>query len=161
MKKILFAFLAVVCLLFAGCGKTKEAPAARIPAPPTSTPVCTAPAEATAVPTATPEMTAEPSAAPAEAGESVVVYAEPGTYTYQSAEGLWTLTLRDNGPYTLQREGDFPHTGESWAVGDDGTIHCGPTDLWTEAFADGNGCSRWILSPDGHCEPVFLVGKVG
>lgn len=155
MKKILFAGLALVCLLFTGCGKGEETPAAQIPTPPTDAPAYTAPAEVTAAPTDAPAVTAEPSTAPEETGKSLAAYAEPGAYTYQSPDGLWTLTLRDNGPYTLQKEGDFPHTGESWAVGDDGSIHCGPTDLWTETFADGDGCSRWVLSPDGRCEPVF------
>jgi len=158
MKKSVFVLLAVFCLLLSGCGKGEDTPAAEIPTPPVTTAIPTAataePAAAEAA-TAAPAVTAEPSAAPTEAPEAAAAHAGPGTYTYTAADGVWTLTLRDSGPYTLQKAGDFPHTGESWAVNADGTVSCGPTDLWTEAFADGEGCTRWTLYADGRCEPVF------
>ena len=28
-------------------------------------------------------------------------------------------------------------------------------ELAREAFADGEGCTRWTLYADGRCEPVF------
>jgi len=149
MKHRMFPLLcAGLCLLFAGCAEKETPPPADIPTAPISTPAPTeAPAE-----TAVPVETAAPTAA---AQETAVFLPVPGVYTYSAEDALWTLTLRDSGPYTLQKEGDIPHTGESWAVNEDGTVSCGPTDLWNEAFADGYGCSTWTLFPDGRCEPVI------
>ena len=146
MKKALFALTALLlCLVLVGCG-SKNAPSetAEIPTPPMTTALPTA----TAAPE---EAAAQPSAQPAMADTTVAA----GVYTYETADALWTLTLRDTGPYTLQKEGDTPHTGEAWAPEADGTVSCGPTDLWTESFADANGCSRWVLYVNGRCEPLI------
>ena len=152
MKKALFALAALcICLLFTGCG-SKDAPSepAEIPTPPMTTALPTATA-GEPVAEAVADATAQPSAEPVMAETTVAA----GVYTYETADALWTLTLRDNGPYTLQKEGDTPHTGEAWVPEADGTVSCGPTDLWTESFADANGCSRWVLYPDGRCEPLI------
>ena len=148
MKKALFTLAALcICLLFTGCG-SKDAPSepAEIPTPPMTTALPTA-TDAETVGEATPQ----PSTQPVMADTTVA----PGVYTYETADSLGTLTLRETGPYTLQKEGDAPHTGEAWAPEADGTVSCGPTDLWTESFADANGCSRWVLYVDGRCEPLI------
>ena len=149
MKDAVFALLcAGLCLLFAGCAEKEAPPAADIPTAPISTPAPTeAPAE-----TAPPVETAAPTA---DTQETTVFFPAPGVYTYEAEGVRWTLTLRESGPYTLQKEGDFPHTGESWAVNEDGTVSCGPTDLWNEAFADSYGCRNWTVYADGRCEPVI------
>ena len=149
MKKLVFALgLGALCLVLTGCAGEENTPAVQdIP----TEAVTAAPAEPAPAPESAPP--AESTPAPAE--ETAAFVPVPGVYTYQGEDALWTLTLRDSGPYTLQKEGDVPHTGESWADNGDGTIRCGPTDLWTEAFADSNGCSRWLLCSDGRCEPVF------
>jgi len=162
MKKSLLALLAALCLLLWGCSDKDNPPQEAVLTPPVTAPTAapatqSAPAEASAAPEQTiPEQTAPAeTAAPAESADTSALTAAPGVYTYQSPDALWTLTLRDNGPYTLQKDGDIPHTGEAWAPNEDGTISCGPTDLWTEVFADSNGCSRWSLYSDGRCEPVI------
>ena len=149
MKKLVFALgLGALCLVLTGCAGEENTPAVQdIP----TEAVTAAPAEPAPAPESAPPVESTP--APAE--ETAVFVPVPGVYTYQGEDALWTLTLRDSGPYTLQKEGDVPHTGESWADNGDGTIRCGPTDLWTETFADSNGCSRWLLRSDGRCEPVF------
>lgn len=157
MKKALPALLAAFCLLLCGCSHKDKSPQEAILTPPVTAPTAAPatqfpPAAASAAPgQATPAETAAPEAS----ADTSALTTEPGVYTYQSPDALWTLTLRDNGPYTLQKAGDTPHTGEAWAPNGDGTISCGPTDLWTEAFADSNGCSRWSLYPDGRCEPII------
>lgn len=157
-KKAIFLLLAgVVSAVLIGCGK-EEAPPPVATAVPTASVVTAAPGE-TAAPAVT-QSPVETTAAPVEsisapAGQEAMAQPAPGVYTYQSPTAVWTLTLRENGPYTLQKEGDFPHTGESWAPNSDGTISCGPTDLWNEDFADDYGCTNWTLYPDGRCEPVL------
>ena len=149
MKKVLLAMTALLlCLLLCGCGG-KDAPSqpAEIPTPPVTTELPTA----TAAPAG--EVAVQPSAEPVAMADTTVA---AGVYTYETADTVWTLTLRESGPYTLQKEGDVPHTGEAWAAEADGTVSCGPTDLWNESFADANGCSRWVLFLDGRCEPMIL-----
>ena len=149
MKKVLLAMTALLlCLLLCGCGG-KDAPSqpAEIPTPPVTTELPTA----TAAPAG--EVAAQPPAEPVAMADTTVA---AGVYTYETADSVWTLTLRESGPYTLQKEGDVPHTGEAWAAEADGTVSCGPTDLWNESFADANGCSRWVLFLDGRCEPMIL-----
>lgn len=149
MKKVLLAMTALLlCLLLCGCGG-KDAPSqpAEIPTPPATTELPTA----TAAPAG--EVAAQPSAEPVAMADTTVA---AGVYTYETADTVWTLTLRESGPYTLQKAGDIPHTGEAWVAEADGTVSCGPTDLWNESFADANGCSRWVLYLDGRCEPMIL-----
>ena len=161
MKKVLLAMTALLlCLLLCGCGG-KDAPSqpAEIPTPPVTTELPTATAapagEVAAQPSTEPaeEATAQPSAESAAMADTTVA---AGVYTYETADTVWTLTLRESGPYTLQKAGDIPHTGEVWVAEADGTVSCGPTDLWNESFADANGCSRWVLYLDGRCEPMIL-----
>lgn len=164
IKPILPPLLAAA-LVLAGCsaagtgaGETAP-PAARLTA---------APAGETAAPPATaqaaPEPTAEPAAslAPEPAGESgdtsataeAVPAVAAGTYTYDSPEGTWKLQLRADGLFTLTGPDGMPHTGEGWITEADGTVSCGPTDIYDEDFAFNGGCSRWSIAGSG-CVPVI------
>ena len=149
MKKLVFALgLGALCLVLTGCAGEENTPAAQdIP----TEAVTAAPAEPAPAPESAPP--AENTPAPAE--ETAAFVPVPGVYTYQGEDALWTLTLRDSGPYTLQKEGEPPHTGEAWAVNEDGSVSCGPTDLWNESFADRDGCTNWVFYPGGVCAPIF------
>ena len=48
----------------------------------------------------------------------------------------------------------FQHPGESWITEDDGTVTCGPTDIYDAEFAFALGCSRWTISGKT-CKPVM------
>lgn len=149
MKRSLCAVLAALVLAagLCACGGAQEPPSAvTAPTTPEASPAPTA--TPTPAPTIPPEPTGEPAAEP-------VADVAAGSYVYDDGASLWTLTLRDTGPYTLQREGDVPHTGESWTVNGDGTVSCSPTDLWTEPFADSYGCTSWVVYSDGRCEPLL------
>lgn len=160
-QKIIAAASAIIltaCLCACG-GQKSPAPPAAETGPVTTAESSSVPApEPSSVPA--PELTPEPSAQPETvppAGEPASPVS-PGSYIYDDGAALWTLTLRADGPYTLRKEGDAPHTGESWTENADGTVSCSPTDLWAEPFADGDGCTRWVLYSDGRCQPVFPDG---
>ena len=147
--------LAVCILLSAalicGCGSRTEvkepAPAAVPTEAPTGTPV------PTAAPTDTPAPTAIPTLAPTPDGPTAPP-AQPGKYTYSGPDGKWTLTLRNDGLFVLTDPKGFQHPGESWITEDDGTVTCGPTDIYDAEFAFALGCSRWTISGKT-CKPVM------
>ena len=116
----------------------------------------------TAAPTPTPAPTAEPTPAPTEtpaptAAEPTPTPAPPvpaGTYTYVDADGgEWKLELRDDGLFTITDPDGKPHTGEGWSTAADGSVHCGPTDIYFAPFAFNGGCSRWKISGNT-CTPL-------
>lgn len=128
----------------------------------------------TAAPTETPAPTAEPTPAPTEAptptptpaptetpaptaAEPTPTPAPPvpaGTYTYVDADGgEWKLELRDDGLFTITDPDGKPHTGEGWSTAADGSVHCGPTDIYFAPFAFNGGCSRWKISGNT-CTPL-------
>ena len=171
MNRHLQAGLLALCLcaaVLAGCGGEKTAqtmapaeatalPTAEPTAAPTAAPAPTA--EPTAVPTATPEPTPEPTPAPTATPEPTPEGPTPtpvaaGSYTYKSAKGTWKLQLRDDGLFTLTDPDGGVHTGESWITDTDGTVLCGPTDIYFEDFAFSGGCSRWTVSGK-NCSPVM------
>ena len=153
------ALIAALGVLSA-CGASAAAPL------PTSGP--------TAAPTETPAPTAEPTPAPTEAptptptpaptetpaptaAEPTPTPAPPvpaGTYTYVDADGgEWKLELRDDGLFTITDPDGKPHTGEGWSTAADGSVHCGPTDIYFAPFAFNGGCSRWKISGNT-CTPL-------
>ena len=152
--KCLAAAVLIAALgVLSACGASAAAPL------PTSGP--------TAAPTETPAPTAEPTPAPTEAptptptpaptetpaptaAEPTPTPAPPvpaGTYTYVDADGgEWKLELRDDGLFTITDPDGKPHTGEGWSTAADGSVHCGPTDIYFAPFAFNGGCSRWKIS---------------
>ena len=173
-------FLAVICLLLwaamlCGCSGTPRSAdptaAPEITAAPASEPTPEPTPEPTEAPTPeptpepteapTPEPTPEPTEAPTPEPTPEPTPAGPtptpvaaGTYTYEGPKGKWTVDLRDDGLFTLtDPEGRF-HTGEGWVTEADGTVTCGPTDIYFEEFAFNGGCSRWSVSGK-KCTPVM------
>ena len=96
------------------------------------TPTPTATPTPTPTPTETPEPTAEPT--PAEPTPTPAPPVPAGTYTYVDPDGK-------------------PHTGEGWSTAADGSVHCGPTDIYFAPFAFNGGCSRWKISGNT-CTPL-------
>ena len=159
--KCLAAAVLIAALgVLSACGASATAPL------PTSGP--------TAAPTETPAPTAEPTPAPTEAptptptpaptetpaptaAEPMPTPAPPvpaGTYTYVDADGgEWKLELRDDGLFTITDPDGKPHTGEGWSTAADGSVHCGPTDIYFAPFAFNGGCSRWKISGNT-CTPL-------
>ena len=159
--KCLAAAVLIAALgVLSACGASTAAPL------PTSGP--------TAAPTPTPAPTAEPAPAPTEAptptptpaptetpaptaAEPTPTPAPPvpaGTYTYVDADGgEWKLELRDDGLFTITDPDGKPHTGEGWSTAADGSVHCGPTDIYFAPFAFNGGCSRWKISGNT-CTPL-------
>lgn len=159
--KCLAAAVLIAALgVLSACGASAAAPL------PTSGP--------TAAPTETPAPTAEPTPAPTEAptptptpaptetpaptaAEPTPTPAPPvpaGTYTYVDADGgEWKLELRDDGLFTITDPDGKPHTGEGWSTAADGSVHCGPTDIYFAPFAFNGGCSRWKISGNT-CKPL-------
>ena len=163
----------ILCLLLAaaflsGCGsaaRTEEpaataaptqaptaAPTATPTQAPTSTPIPTP--IPTPVPTPTPEPTPTeaPTPTPTPEGPTPTPVA-PGKYTYSVLDGTWTLQLRKDGLFVLTDPAGMQHAGESWITEPDGTVTCGPTDIWEQEFAFAGGCSRWTISGKT-CQPV-------
>ena len=155
--------LLTCALLLSACGGSAEAeptptPTAEPTAAPTDTPAPTeaptpTPTEAptptpTAEPTETPEPTEEPTPSPTPAPPVAC-----GIYTYRSPEGEWKLELRDDGLFTITDPDGGIHTGEGWSTAADGTVHCGPTDIYFSSFAYDGGCSRWSIS-GSTCSPL-------
>ena len=58
------------------------------------------------------------------------------------------------GLFVLTDPKGFQHPGESWITEDDGTVTCGPTDIYDAEFAFALGCSRWTISGKT-CKPVM------
>ena len=159
-KSLAAAVLIAALGVLSACGASTAAPL------PTSGP--------TAAPTETPAPTAEPTPAPTEAptptptpaptetpaptaAEPTPTPAPPvpaGTYTYVDADGgEWKLELRDDGLFTITDPDGKPHTGEGWSTAADGSVHCGPTDIYFAPFAFNGGCSRWKISGNT-CTPL-------
>ena len=113
------------------------------------TPTPTATPTPTPAPTETPEPTAEPT--PAEPTPTPAPPVPAGTYTYVDADGgEWKLELRNDGLFTITDPDGKPHTGEGWSTAADGSVHCGPTDIYFAPFAFNGGCSRWKISAKVH-----------
>ena len=163
--------LALAAALFCcGCGSSAKAepivtivptiaptavPATAAPtAAPTDTPAPTAiPTPVpTPTPTAVPTDTPIPTSAPTPDGPTAKPV-KAGKYTYKGPDGNWTLQLRDDGLYLLIDPDGVQHPGEGWITEADGTVTCGPTDIWDADFAFGDGCSRWKISGKT-CKPV-------
>jgi hypothetical protein len=100
-----------------------------------------------------PTLTPIPTLAPTPDGPTAPP-AQPGKYTYSGPDGKWTLTLRNDGLFVLTDPKGFQHPGESWITEDDGTVTCGPTDIYDAEFAFALGCSRWTISGKT-CKPVM------
>lgn len=116
------------------------------------TPTPTATPTPTPAPTETPEPTAEPT--PAEPTPTPAPPVPAGTYTYVDADGgEWKLELRNDGLFTITDPDGKPHTGEGWSTAADGSVHCGPTDIYFAPFAFNGGCSRWKISGNT-CTPL-------
>ena len=157
-KKAAAAGLIIALFAMSACGNKAEeavpvptetaAPTAAPTEAPTPTPSPSPTAAPTTSPTATPEPTEEPTPSPTSAPPVAC-----GVYTYYSEQGEWKLDLRDNGLFTLTDPDGAPHTGEGWTTETDGTVSCGPTDIYTVSFAFNGGCSRWSISGNT-CTPV-------
>ena len=151
----LFFFVLTAALRLSACGGTPapaptaaptEAPTAAPTEAPTPEPTEAPTPEPTAAPTPTPAPTEEP--APTEAPTPEPPAAEPvpaGTYVWKSPDGEWRVQLRDDGLFTLTDPNGGIHTGEGWDTDPDGTVICGPTDIYSESFAFNGGCSRWVI----------------
>lgn len=153
--------LSAAVLTLSACGTAKEPESTPLPtAAPTDTPAPTpaatpaptpTPTEAptsTPAPTDTPEPTEAPTPSPTPAPPVA-----SGTYTYKSEDGEWKLELRDDGLFTLTDPDGKPHTGEGWSTAADGTVNCGPTDIYFASFAFNGGCTRWSISGKT-CSPL-------
>ena len=170
-KRLAAAVLIAALGILSACG----APAASLPTSeptavptltpepteaPTPTPTPTPTAEPTPTPTPTPSPTPEPTAEPTPA-EPTPTPAPPvpaGTYSYVDADGgEWKLELRDDGLFTITDPDGKPHTGEGWSTAADGSVHCGPTDIYFAPFAYNGGCSRWSVTGSA-CQPLERNG---
>ena len=137
-KRLAAAILIAALGILSACGTS---------AAPETTPLPTS--EPTAVPTAEP--TPEPTEAPTPTPAPPV---PAGTYTYVDADGgEWKLELRNDGLFTITDPDGKPHTGEGWSTAADGSVHCGPTDIYFAPFAFNGGCSRWKISGNT-CTPL-------
>ena len=137
-KRLAAAVLIAALGILSACGTS---------AAPETTPLPTS--EPTAVPTAEP--TPEPTEAPTPTPAPPV---PAGTYTYVDADGgEWKLELRNDGLFTITDPDGKPHTGEGWSTAADGSVHCGPTDIYFAPFAFNGGCSRWKISGNT-CTPL-------
>ena len=137
-KRLAAAILIAALGILSACGTS---------AAPETTPLPTS--EPTAVPTAEP--TPEPMEAPTPTPAPPV---PAGTYTYVDADGgEWKLELRNDGLFTITDPDGKPHTGEGWSTAADGSVHCGPTDIYFAPFAFNGGCSRWKISGNT-CTPL-------
>ena len=171
--KCLAAAVLIAALgVLSACGASAAAPlpTSGPTAAPTETPTPTAeptpaPTEApTPTPTPAPTETPAPTPTPAPTETPAPTAAEPtptpappvpaGTYTYVDADGgEWKLELRDDGLFTITDPDGKPHTGEGWSTAADGSVHCGPTDIYFAPFAFNGGCSRWKISGNT-CTPL-------
>ena len=145
-KRAAAALLIAMLFTLSACGAPAQPEATPIPTEaPTPTPV------PTAVPTETPAPTPTPTEAPTPTSAPPV---PAGVYIYRDAAGgEWRLELRDNGLFTITDPDGRPHTGEGWATAADGTVECGPTDIYFAPFAYNGGCSRWSVTGKS-CTPL-------
>ena len=162
-KRLAAAVLIAALGILSACGtsaapETTPLPTSEPTAVPTAepteapTPTPTATPTPTPAPTETPEPTAEPT--PAEPTPTPAPPVPAGTYTYVDADGgEWKLELRNDGLFTITDPDGKPHTGEGWSTAADGSVHCGPTDIYFAPFAFNGGCSRWKISGNT-CTPL-------
>lgn len=175
MKKRILTLTAALAVLtfsaacFAACSAPSGAAAPAVtavtaaPAPAETAAPAAETAPATAAPAAeTPAPTAAPAASDGPSPSVVAKTAiggRAGTFTFDEGGTVWTLTLRENGTYTLQEaradKTTALHTGESWLVNADGSVTCGPTDIWKASFSVNDGGSEWVLYSDGTCSPII------
>ena len=143
-KRLAAAVLIAALGILSACG----APAASLPT-----------SEPTAAPTLTPEPTEAPTPTPtAEPTPTPAPPVPAGTYSYVDADGgEWKLELRDDGLFTITDPDGKPHTGEGWSTAADGSVHCGPTDIYFAPFAYNGGCSRWSVT-GSTCQPLERAG---
>ena len=170
----LVLLLALAALAAFRLGKRPtEAPEESIPVPestatpteaPTPEPTAAPESTATPAPTEAPTPTPTPTAAPtAESTPEPAAVSDPynlipggaGVYTYSAGEKEeWTLSLKENGLFTLTDPEGHHHTGEGWTLNEDGTVTCGPTDIYEAAFSFDGGCSRWGFLAGNRCLPL-------
>lgn len=165
--KCLAAAVLIAALgVLSACGASAAAPlptsgptaaATETPAPtaePTPAPTEAPTPTPTPEPTETPAPTETPEPTPAEPTPTPAPPVPAGTYTYVDADGgEWKLELRDDGLFTITDPDGKPHTGEGWSTAADGSVHCGPTDIYFAPFAFNGGCSRWKISGNT-CTPL-------
>ena len=80
--------------------------------------------------------------------ENSLEFTTDGYYYFDGENGcLSYMESEVTGPEGTQ------HSGESWITEADGTVTCGPTDIWEEDFSLSYGTSRWKISGKT-CKPV-------
>ena len=146
MKRLAAAILIAALGILSACGTSAAPETTPLPtSEPTAVPTAEPTPEPTEAPTPTPTATPTPTPAPP---------VPAGTYTYVDADGgEWKLELRNDGLFTITDPDGKPHTGEGWSTAADGSVHCGPTDIYFAPFAFNGGCSRWKISGNT-CTPL-------
>ena len=149
-KRLAAAILIAALGILSACGTSAAPETTPLPtSEPTAVPTAEPTPEPTEAPTPTPTATPTPTPAPTETPEPTA-----GTYTYVDADGgEWKLELRNDGLFTITDPDGKPHTGEGWSTAADGSVHCGPTDIYFAPFAFNGGCSRWKISGNT-CTPL-------
>ena len=145
-KRLAAAILIAALGILSACGTSAAPETTPLPtSEPTAVPTAEPTPEPTEAPTPTPTATPAPTPAPP---------VPAGTYTYVDADGgEWKLELRNDGLFTITDPDGKPHTGEGWSTAADGSVHCGPTDIYFAPFAFNGGCSRWKISGNT-CTPI-------
>ncbi len=145
-KRLAAAILIAALGILSACGTSAAPETTPLPtSEPTAVPTAEPTPEPTEAPTPTPTATPTPTPAPP---------VPAGTYTYVDADGgEWKLELRNDGLFTITDPDGKPHTGEGWSTAADGSVHCGPTDIYFAPFAFNGGCSRWKISGNT-CAPL-------
>ncbi len=145
-KRLAAAILIAALGILSACGTSAAPETTPLPtSEPTAVPTAEPTPEPTEAPTPTPTATPTPTPAPP---------VPAGTYTYVDADGgEWKLELRNDGLFTITDPDGKPHTGEGWSTAADGSVHCGPTDIYFAPFAFNGGCSRWKISGNT-CTPL-------
>ena len=145
-KRLAAAILIAALGILSACGTSAAPETTPLPtSEPTAVPTAEPTPEPTEAPTPTPTATPTPTPAPP---------VPAGTYTYVDADGgEWKLELRNDGLFTITDPDGKPHTGEGWSTAADGSVHCGPTDIYFAPFAFNGGCSRWKISGNT-CTPI-------
>ena len=145
-KRMAAAILIAALGILSACGTSAAPETTPLPtSEPTAVPTAEPTPEPTEAPTPTPTATPTPTPAPP---------VPAGTYTYVDADGgEWKLELRNDGLFTITDPDGKPHTGEGWSTAADGSVHCGPTDIYFAPFAFNGGCSRWKISGNT-CTPL-------
>ena len=145
-KRLAAVVLIAALGILSACGTSAAPETTPLPtSEPTAVPTAEPAPEPTEAPTPTPTATPTPTPAPP---------VPAGTYTYVDADGgEWKLELRNDGLFTITDPDGKPHTGEGWSTAADGSVHCGPTDIYFAPFAFNGGCSRWKISGNT-CTPL-------